>query len=1504
MMKYSANLVPFIQGRELGHSHRFMNKNAGKNIADQKASKPVINKCCQLSGQTRSTFILSMSHDGSRIISTHGDHTVRVTDAVTGRCIHVLSGHPRTPWTATFHPSSNTLLASGCLDGDVRIWDLKGHGSETWKSPKRKTIASLAFHPTEQMLVIATSNKIYFWDWSQPQPFASSETNNEYEKVRWVKFDPFGHFLFTGVTNCASREEARVEHQSPVWGSSSTTSQMEQIHLRRRYLDVMDRYSNFLRDRERLLQENPLIHDTRIAENESEETAANVDPGAVEEGTDEADESAIADIDIIEPRSPAQLDALDSARLYAANVSQHVSRMIQNTRDYTAQIHQSIRSSDTRTASSTTQGTNSTVTVTASDRQSHSRLIFGTTSSIIRQRNARLHANTTHTVLTNSSQSTSYGSQQSTGNQNTGGNQNTSHSTSGNPPSNHNTSTGNQNPQNTGNQSSNYTTGSISDRDTGNQGNNQQMTDGNQQTADGNQMSNRDGETENRNIDLGLGLENNGIASELIRDHLSSIGARNTEPNQRSRSEMNLNSIRNVQRSLLRSRLLRDELHNSCRMWSQGRDSAIAGGNREQSSFRPWRSRPPYGRAEMRQNLWRLTPDETPDRNNCCDYCGFLYNSTQRNCPNHRRKRVHSASETMSHHGTQTRRSVVPTDEQISHIETRRLDKTQTKTARCEKVRQWLAANQTESQLVSTSTGQITVNNQPIAGPSNSSQPIAGPSNSSQPIAGPSNSSQPIAGPSNSNQPIAGPSNSSQPIAGPSNSNQPIAGPSNSSQPIAGPSNSNQPIAGPSNSSQPIAGPSNSSQPIAGPSKSNQPIAGPSNSSQPIAGPSNSSQPIAGPTNSSQPIAGPSKSSQPIAGPSGSAPKRRRLALMTEILTRDSDSDSDIQSIPDKPKPSQTGMEESGAENSSKKGKKLVKSEDKNPLLHSMLLNSPPHSPKTFIKQQQREVIREFETNRVRSGNESSDHITSPSETFIPESPPLLSDEPPTNRDTFRPIGRESNYRANYSNRLPTMQPDSGRVASRDFDRLPAANRLNFDRSSATMNFDFSANSISTSSGATNGTTSAASVSRSTQQRDRVIQMLHRSRRERIQRLLERSDRASARDSSLGNGASARESFREPMRVRRVDSLRSRQFNLDRLRLQLPPHGIPDIQITAPTDSPPEVLEAFEVRRRELLELNQRVPLLPREERTLQRLQRHLLHPHYAVSILDDSTNRPSDNIQSAINRAIAGAFMSTGEPAVASNIVNVTHRIQRWDFRGCDIPDISISDVNVIVPHCKIHNDASCEISQDGLLLATFVPSHGGFPDSFILAVYSLQSHELARCLYTKSFGPNAISVGISPTNNYVLVGLAAKRLSWVFSPNQMVAQIYELVREEAGESSMQHVTDVNHPCQTDMLSHVSVNTAKWMTGAGEGIIYGTNKGDLHICSPGTKGPQVKKGEDEDDLLNMRPSSEMSLRRNLMEMLGIPLMRTAGTSTEPEPERTRHRTASTQTPSNMYYHL
>ena len=52
--------------------------------------------------------------------------------------------------------------------------------------PDKAVIASLAFHPTDHVLLIATSNKLLFWSWDQPEPFACVQTASVEEKVRYM----------------------------------------------------------------------------------------------------------------------------------------------------------------------------------------------------------------------------------------------------------------------------------------------------------------------------------------------------------------------------------------------------------------------------------------------------------------------------------------------------------------------------------------------------------------------------------------------------------------------------------------------------------------------------------------------------------------------------------------------------------------------------------------------------------------------------------------------------------------------------------------------------------------------------------------------------------------------------------------------------------------------------------------------------------------------------------------------------------------------------------------------------------------------------------------------------------------------------------------------------------------------------------------------------------------------------------------------------------------------
>uniref|UniRef100_A0A6Q2ZJP4 Autophagy/beclin-1 regulator 1b n=1 Tax=Esox lucius TaxID=8010 RepID=A0A6Q2ZJP4_ESOLU len=234
-------------------------------------------------------------------------------------------------------------------------------------------------------------------------------------------------------------------------------------------------------------------------------------------------------------------------------------------------------------------------------------------------------------------------------------------------------------------------------------------------------------------------------------------------------------------------------------------------------------------------------------------------------------------------------------------------------------------------------------------------------------------------------------------------------------------------------------------------------------------------------------------------------------------------------------------------------------------------------------------------------------------------------------------------------------------------------------------------------------------------------------------------------------------------------------------------------------------------------------------------LPRRFLLPEYLpyAGIFHHERGQPGLATHSSVNRVLASAVIGEGQSAVASNIANTTYRLQWWDFTKFDLPEISNSSVNVLVQSCKIYNDASCDISADGQLLAVFVPGQRGFPDEGILAVYSLAPHNLGEMLYSKRFGPNAISVSLSPMSRYVMVGLASRRILLHHTTDHMVAQVFRLQRPHGGETSMRRMFDVVYPMAADQRRHVSINSARWLPEPGQGLAYGTNKGDLVICRP-----------------------------------------------------------------------
>ncbi|KAF3665456.1 putative beta-amylase 1, chloroplastic-like [Capsicum annuum] len=159
-------------------------------------------KYCPLLPPPRSTIAAAFSPDGKTLASTHGDHTVKIIDCQSGKCLKVLSGHRRTPWVVRFHPLYSEILASGSLDHEVRLWDAKTAeciGSRDFYRP----IASIAFHAQGEVLAVASGHKLYMWHYNTRGDASSPAIVLKTRRsLRAVHFHPHGApFLLTAEVN-------------------------------------------------------------------------------------------------------------------------------------------------------------------------------------------------------------------------------------------------------------------------------------------------------------------------------------------------------------------------------------------------------------------------------------------------------------------------------------------------------------------------------------------------------------------------------------------------------------------------------------------------------------------------------------------------------------------------------------------------------------------------------------------------------------------------------------------------------------------------------------------------------------------------------------------------------------------------------------------------------------------------------------------------------------------------------------------------------------------------------------------------------------------------------------------------------------------------------------------------------------------------------------------------------------------------------------------------------
>lgn len=1035
------NAVRILWGRERGTQALGAQRLLQELVEDKTRWMKWEGKKVELPDSPRSTFLLAFSPDRTLMASTHVNHNIYITEVKTGKCVHSLVGHRRTPWCVTFHPTIPGLIASGCLDGEVRIWDLHG-GSESWFTDSNNAIASLAFHPTAQLLLIATANEIHFWDWSRREPFAVVKTASEMERVRLVRFDPLGHYLLTAIVN-PSNQQSDEEVEIPV---DST----DMPHYRQR---------SILQSQP--VRRTPLLHNfLHMLSSRS----SGIQVGEQNTVQDSATPSP-------PPPPPPPPPPLPPAS--------------ENTR---AAAYTRLRE---RVSYPTTECCQHLGMLCLCSRCSSARL---PSSLFPHQENAP--------STSSGATGTSFSSVQTEPYQ---------------PPEQASTA---QQEQGLLNRPSAFST--VQSNTAGNTLRNLSL--GPTRRSLSGPLSGHPSRYQSaREMASGLG------GSDWTRTVLN-MGSRSEleamPPPRTSASSVSLLSVLRQQEGGSQS-----SVYTSA---TEGRGFLAPGAEADSSG-----SAGPSNPASIRNELQ-------------CDLRRFF----------------------------------------LEYDRLQELD-------------QGIGGEPSQSQQA-----QEMLNN---------------------------------------------------------NIEPDRPGPSHQQTPHSSENNSNL-----------------------------------------------------------------------------SRGHLNRCRACHNLLTFNNDTLRWERSTPSYPS-GQVQSTFDGVPPSSSQAQPAERTEGRAPTSSRLQLGSSSNS------QEERTVGVVFnqETGhweRVYSQSASSRPGNVSQEALSQEMPEESSEEDSLRRRLLESsLISLSRYDGAGSREHP-IYPDPARLS-------PAAYYA-----------------------------------------QRMIQYL--SRRDSIRQRSMRYQQNRLRSSS----SSASTSENQGPSVEGNDlEFEDFEDNGDRSRHRAPRNA----RMSAPS-------------------LGRFVP------------RRFLLPEYLPYAGIFHERGQPGLATHSSVNRVLAGAVIGDGQSAVASNIANTTYRLQWWDFTKFDLPEISNASVNVLVQNCKIYNDASCDISADGQLLAAFIPSsQRGFPDEGILAVYSLAPHNLGEMLYTKRFGPNAISVSLSPMGRYVMVGLASRRILLHPSTEHMVAQVFRLQQPHGGETSMRRVFNVLYPMPADQRRHVSINSARWLPEPGLGLAYGTNKGDLVICRP-----------------------------------------------------------------------
>ncbi|MDX2097631.1 MAG: NB-ARC domain-containing protein [Leptolyngbyaceae cyanobacterium bins.59] len=146
-----------------------------------------------LQGVTQAVRGLAFHAHSGQWVSSGDDCQVRIWDG-TGHCVPLSQSHPAPVWGVTCHPQA-PLIASGCLEGQIKLWDsATGRCLQTIQA-HADWILGLATHPQGNWFVSGSFDcTLKFWNWNGECLRSVSTEHNIYP----IAVHPQGDRIATG----------------------------------------------------------------------------------------------------------------------------------------------------------------------------------------------------------------------------------------------------------------------------------------------------------------------------------------------------------------------------------------------------------------------------------------------------------------------------------------------------------------------------------------------------------------------------------------------------------------------------------------------------------------------------------------------------------------------------------------------------------------------------------------------------------------------------------------------------------------------------------------------------------------------------------------------------------------------------------------------------------------------------------------------------------------------------------------------------------------------------------------------------------------------------------------------------------------------------------------------------------------------------------------------------------------------------------------------------------